>query len=246
MADQFAQKTFAGVGSPAEREPRRRSYFAKRLFDITLSAMALLILALPLLIVMAILRCTGEGQIWYLQERMGYRGRRFMVFKFATMLKGSEMTGTGDITLRNDPRVLRVGRLLRKAKINELPQLINILKGDMSFVGWRPLTPRPFLCYSDDVQKLIVRTKPGLTGVGSIVFRDEEGIISRSGKPPEDAYREDIAPYKAALELWYQQHQSFWLDLKLILLTAWAVVRSDGRLYEKWLLYLPPRPQVLS
>lgn len=218
----------------------------KRMFDIVMSGIALLILAVPLLIVMLILRFTGEGEVWFLQERVGYQGRRFKVFKFATMRKDSEWTGNKDITLRNDPRVLPFGKFLRKTKINELPQLINIFIGDMSFVGWRPLMPKSFDYYPPHIQERIVHIKPGLTGIGSIVFRDEEAITARANKPPEQVYREDIAPYKGALELWYQENQSFWVDMKILFLTAWVVLRPQSRLYEKWLQGLPPRPASLE
>jgi lipopolysaccharide/colanic/teichoic acid biosynthesis glycosyltransferase len=211
-----------------------------------MSGAALLVLGVPLLIVMLILRFTGEGDVWFLQERVGYMGRRFKVYKFATMRRDSEWTGTKDITLRNDPRVLPVGRILRKGKINELPQLINIFIGDMSFVGWRPLMPKSFDYYPPHVQEQIVRMKPGLTGVGSIIFRDEEAITERSAKPPERVYREDIAPHKGELELWYQANQSFWLDLRIILLTGMVVLRPGGRLHERWLKGLPPRPVSLG
>ncbi len=216
------------------------------MFDIVMSGIALLILAVPLLIVMLILRFTGEGEVWFLQERVGYQGRRFKVFKFATMRKDSEWTGNKDITLRNDPRVLPFGKFLRKTKINELPQLINIFIGDMSFVGWRPLMPKSFDYYPPHIQERIVHIKPGLTGIGSIVFRDEEAITARANKPPEQVYREDIAPYKGALELWYQENQSFWVDMKILFLTAWVVLRPQSRLYEKWLQGLPPRPASLE
>jgi lipopolysaccharide/colanic/teichoic acid biosynthesis glycosyltransferase len=211
----------------------------KRLFDIVMSMVALTILAIPMLFVMLILRLTGEGEVWYLQERVGQQGKRFKVYKFATMRKDSEVTGTRDITLRNDPRVLPIGRFLRKGKVNELPQLINILKGDMSFVGWRPLMPASFAYYPDHVQRRIVKMKPGLTGIGSIVFRDEEAITERSNKPPEAVYREDIAPYKGELELWYQERQSFWLDMTIIVATALAVLRPDGKVHLSWLPNLP-------
>ncbi len=214
--------------------------------DLVLSSIGLLVIGVPLLLIMLILRLTGEGEVWFLQERVGLNGRRFKVYKFATMRKDSETTGTKDITLRNDPRVLPIGRLLRKGKINELPQLINIFLGDMSVVGWRPLMPKSFLYYPPHVQEQIVRMKPGLTGVGSIIFRDEESITARLNKPPELVYREDIAPYKGELELWYQQHQSLWLDVKIIFLTAWAVLRPASRLHEKWLKGLPPRPAALG
>lgn len=217
----------------------------KRLFDIACSSIALLILAVPLLLIMLILRLTGEGKVWYLQERVGYGGKRFRVFKFVTMLENSENIGNKDITVRNDPRVLPVGRVLRKAKINELPQVINIFIGDMSMVGWRPLMPKSFEYYPQHIQENIIKMKPGLTGVGSIVFRDEEAIVERSSKTPQEVYLEDIAPYKGELELWYQAHQSMLLDLKIIFLTAWAVLRPGSRLYEKWLKGLPARPEGL-
>lgn len=213
----------------------------KRLFDVTMSGLALLFLAVPFFVIIVILRFTGEGKVWYFQERVGHLGHRFNVLKFVTMRVNSESTGTRDITLRNDPRVLPVGRILRASKINELPQFINVFKGDMSIVGWRPLTDRAFNCYSEEVQKQIVRCIPGLTGVGSVVFRDEEGIVSRSSKPPDQAYREDIAPYKGELELWYHEHQSFWLDIKVVVLTAWVIFSRRSRLYESWLKGLPPR-----
>jgi lipopolysaccharide/colanic/teichoic acid biosynthesis glycosyltransferase len=209
------------------------------------SATALLVLAVPLLLVMLILRCTGEHEVWFLQERVGQNGRRFKVYKFATMRKDSEWTGSKDITLRKDPRVLPFGRILRKGKLNELPQFINVLLGDMSLVGWRPLMPVSFDYYPRHVQEQIVRGKPGLTGIGSVVFRDEEEITARASKPPQLVYREDIAPYKGELELWYQRHWSLWLDVKLLLLTAWAVLRPKSRLYERLLPGLPPRPQSL-
>jgi len=217
----------------------------KRLFDIVMSIVALALLAVPMSIVMLILRLTGEGEVWYLQERVGQHGERFQVYKFATMRKDSEITGTRDITLRDDPRVLPVGRFLRNGKINELPQLINILKGDMSFVGWRPLMPASFAYYPDHVQRRIVRMKPGLTGIGSIVFRDEEAITERSNKPPEAVYREDIAPYKGELELWYQKRQSFWLDVKIVAATALAVLKPDSAHHLGWFPGLPPRPDGL-
>ncbi len=219
---------------------------AKRLFDIVMSSLALLVLAVPLLVIMAVLRLTGERKVWYRQERVGLRGKRFRVFKFVTMMENSEKIGTQDITLRNDPRVLPVGRILRKAKINELPQVINIFIGDMSIVGWRPLMPKSFEYYPRHVQEKIIDRKPGLTGIGSIVFRDEESIVARSDKDPQRVYLEDIAPYKGQLELWYQQHQNFWLDLKIIFATAWVVLRPSSRTHLNWFKDLPPRSEGLQ
>jgi len=217
----------------------------KRLFDIVSSATAILFL-FPLLIpVMLVLKFTGEGYIFYTQPRVGKGGKIFNLLKFATMLKNSpNMTG-GDITLGKDPRVLPLGGILRKTKLNELPQLFNILKGDISVVGPRPLTPKTFSYYPEHVKESIKVLTPGLTGIGSIVFRDEESIIARSTKNHVDCYREDISPYKGELEMWYKKNQSFTLDMKLIFLTAWAVIFSKSRLHEKMLIGLPPKPEAL-
>jgi lipopolysaccharide/colanic/teichoic acid biosynthesis glycosyltransferase len=217
----------------------------KRTFDIVMSSLALAFLAVPLLVAMLILRFTGEGEIFFLQERVGWHGHRFQVFKFATMRKDSESTGTRDITLRDDPRVLPVGRFLRKMKINELPQLLNVLRGEMSLVGWRPLMPVSFSYYPSHVQRRIVKSRPGLTGIGSIVFRDEEAITERLDRPPDEVYRDLIFPYKGALEVWYQEHQSFSLDLKIIAVTMLAVLGSGGDAHLSWFPGLPPRPEGL-
>ena len=152
-----------------------------RLFDIILSSMALIML-LPLLGPLALLlSCTGEGKVFYRQERIG-KGKIFKLLKFATMLENSPNLPGGDITFWNDPRVLPVGKYLRLTKINELPQLINIMVGDISVVGPRPLTFKNFNMYDVDTQNIISKMRPGLTGVGSIVFRDEESILKNSPK----------------------------------------------------------------
>jgi len=215
----------------------------KRFFDIVLSFVAL-ILFLPIGLPIAIvLRFTGEGEIFFIQQRVGMRGQTFGLYKFATMLKDSPNLGSGDITLQNDPRVLPVGRFLRKTKINEVPQILNILFGSMSIVGPRPLTPKNFAYYSETDKEIIGRMRPGLTGIGSIVFRDEERIIGESSKSYEACYREDIAPYKARLERWYAEHQGLWTDLLIILVTAWVVIRPSSTIYRTMWRDLPPEPQ---
>ncbi|XAM01279.1 sugar transferase [Phycisphaeraceae bacterium D3-23] len=214
----------------------------KRLFDILVALFAMCFLALPFLVVILILRFTGEGNVWYLQERIGYKNKPFKVFKFVTMRVGSEFTGNKDITVRSDPRVLPVGRVLRMTKLNELPQILNVLKGDMSIVGWRPLVPRGFADYSDEIKEGIVEMKPGVTGIGSIVFRDEEAIVTQAGemgKDLRDCYKEDILPYKGAVELWYRDRQGMLLDFKIIFLTAWAIVAPGGIDPLKWFRGLP-------
>ncbi len=214
----------------------------KRMLDIVVSGIVLLILAAPFLVIMVVLRCTGEGEVWYLQERVGRDGRIFRVFKFATMLRDSPQMGSKDITVKNDPRVLPVGRFLRKTKINELPQFINVFRGDMSLVGWRPLMPMSFEAYADDVKKQIVKVQPGLTGIGSIVFRDEESIVTqakREGRDLRETYRDEIMPYKGALELWYADHAGLWTDLKILLATAIAVIVPGWTGYRRWFSDLP-------
>ena len=192
--------------------------------------------------IIIILKFSAEGEIFYFQERYGIYNSKFKIWKFATMLKNSMNLGTGSITLKNDPRVTKIGIILRKTKINELPQIINILKGDISFVGPRPLVSKTFLAYNDNIQSKIYNIKPGLTGIGSIVFRDEESIISGlTNEDPHEFYKRVIAPYKGELELWYQKHQSFYLDLQLIFMTAWVILFPNSRLYEKWFKDLPRR-----
>lgn len=195
----------------------------QRLLDIVLSGLALLVLS-PLLVPVAIvLRFTGEGEVFYVQQRVGMCGRPFGLYKFATMLKNSPSLGTGTVTVKGDPRVLPVGRFLRKTKINELPQLLNILKGEMSIVGPRPQTKRCFDAFPAASQAEIVKVRPGLSGVGSIVFRDEEELMHASADPNR-FYDETIMPYKGQLEEWYVEHQGLRTYLACIILTAWVVL----------------------
>lgn len=217
-----------------------------RLLDIVM-ALLVLIVFLPLgLVISAILRLTGEGEIFFLQDRVGQGGRRFKLFKFATMLKNSPNMGTGTVTIHNDPRVLPFGKLLRKTKLNEVPQFWNVLRGDMGLVGPRPLTAQTFECYPVDARPELLKARPGLTGVGSIVFRDEESLIARSGKDPLACYREDVAPYKCALELWYLRRRSVAIDVGLVLLTAIVIVKPSSRAFLRFLKGIPAAPPALQ
>jgi lipopolysaccharide/colanic/teichoic acid biosynthesis glycosyltransferase len=211
--------------------------FIKRFFDILFSAIALVILSPVLLPIMLLLKLTGEHEVFYFQKRVGYRNREFNIWKFATMKKDSPNIGTGEITLRNDPRVTPMGRFLRKTKINELPQIINVLLGDMSIVGPRPLMKKSFALYTPEVQQLIYNSRPGITGIGSVIFRDEEKIVSES-TDLQATYRE-IFQYKGAVEMWYQRHFSFYTDFMIIFLTAWHVVFSGSRLVYRIFPTLP-------
>ena len=215
---------------------------SKRLLDIIVSIIALTLL-LPLFIpIIILLRITAEGEVFYFQERIGLKNSRFQIWKFATMLKNSMNMGTGSITLQNDFRVTPIGKILRKTKINELPQIINILKGDISLVGPRPLVTKTFSAYTEEIQSKIYNVKPGLTGIGSIVFRDEESLISAvKDEDPHEFYKRVIAPYKGELEMWYQKNKSFFLDLQLIFMTAWVILFPESKLYEKWFKDLPKR-----
>lgn len=213
----------------------------KRIFDVFTSSIALII-ASPLLIpIVILLKLTGEGKVFYIQQRVGKNGNLFGLYKFATMLENSPNMAGGDVTSGNDPRVLPMGKFLRKSKINELPQLLNIIFGDMSLVGPRPMTPRNFDYYSEEIKNQIKTLTPGLTGIGSIVFRDEEAILTNSSKPHLECFKDDIAPFKGTLEVWYKNNFGFILDLKLIFLTAWVIVSPKSELVYKWFKDLPKR-----
>ncbi len=205
----------------------------KRAGDFFLSSLLLLV-CLPIFIPLAIaLRFTGEGEIFYLQKRVGYQNQSFHIWKLATMLKDSPNMEGGILTRANDPRMTPLGPFLRKSKLNELPQLVNIWKGDMSFVGPRPVMKESFENYPEEIQAEIYSVKPGLTGVGSIIFRNEEELISQAGKEGRDVwalYTQEIYPYKGELERWYQKNQSFLLDVKIILLTAYMVFFPNSKL----------------
>ncbi len=216
--------------------------YIKRALDIILAAIAIVFLSPLLIPVMLILWATGEHYIFYGQKRIGYKNREFKIWKFATMLKASPSLGTGSITLKNDPRVLPFGRFLRKTKINELPQLFNILLGDMTLVGPRPLMKVDFDKYNDEIKSAINNVRPGLTGIASIVFRDEEHLFDNPGMDPHEFDRLVIAPYKGALELWYQKHLSAVTDFKILFLTVWVVLFPQSRLVYRFFSDLPDKP----
>ena len=186
-----------------------------------------------------LLSVTGEREVFYRQERIGYNNKTFSIIKFATMLKNSPNMGTGSLTLRNDPRVTPVGRILRRTKINELPQVFNVINGDMTLVGPRPQMEVDFLAYPKHVQDQIYEVKPGVTGIGSIIFRDEEKLISEANTDPREFYKSVIAPYKGEVELWYQEKASFWTDIKLILCTGRVIFSSNTDFMWKLFPTLP-------
>ena len=217
----------------------------KRVGDIGASLLLIIILSPIMIPVMIALRLTGEGDVWYLQKRIGYSNSEFRIWKFATMLRESPSMLTGSLTLRNDPRVTSLGKYLRATKINELPQIINVLFGDMSLVGPRPQMLVDFLAYPQPIQDRIYRVKPGITGLGSIIFRDEEIMISSAGDSPREFYNRIIAPYKGQLELYYQENLSFSLDMKILWLTL-LVVFFPGLSVQNFFKDLPAAPDEIA
>ena len=201
-----------------------------RFFDLLFSAISIIFFLPFLSIVACILFFTGEGKVFFFQQRVGYKKQKFNLIKFVTMLENSPKMGTKNITLKNDTRVLPIGKLLRKYKINELPQIYNVLKGDMSLVGPRPLTPDIFNMYDDYTKKTVSAIKPGLTGVSSIFFRDEENIFLK--KNDIKYYKKLVTPYKAKLEMWYIKNQSIYLYFSCIIATFFSIFYKNFNLIK--------------
>ena len=216
----------------------------ERFFDIFLSGVALLVLSPLFVIIVLILRFSGEGEIFFLQDRIGKNGRVFKLFKFATMLKDSPNIGTGTVTMKDDLRVLPFGKFLRRSKINELPQLLNILFGSMSIIGPRPLTKQTFGSYSFRIQEIVGQVRPGLSGVGSIIFRGEEEIM-HGASATVDFYDNVIAPYKGVLEEWFVSNKALHIYILLIFITIWAILFPGTKLAWRIFKELPKPPAEL-
>jgi len=217
----------------------------ERFLDLFFSVLALMLLSPLLMPIALLLKLSGEGEVFFVQRRVGRSGRAFSLFKFATMLKNSPDIGTGTVTIKDDPRVLPVGKLLRKTKINELPQLWNVLIGDMSIVGPRPLTLQTFSSYATRTQSLVKQVRPGLSGIGSIIFRGEEEIMY-GGAASVEFYDNTIAPYKGELEEWFVSHKSLGIYFKIIFVTLWVVLFQRSQL--AWTIFheLPEPPRELK
>jgi len=216
-----------------------------RFFDILFSSLALLVLSPLFLVVMIILRFTGEGEVFFRQNRVGKDGTKFEVIKFATMLKDSPHIGTGTVTVKNDPRILPFGKILRRAKINELPQLINVLKGEMSIIGPRPQDQRCFDVFREEDRAEILKVRPGLSGIGAIYFRDEENLLHKAQGDMMRFYDDVISPYKGRLEAWWVKNRSLNNYFLLIFLTVRVIVFPKSMLLVTLLKDLPPPPQEL-
>lgn len=221
--------------------------FIKRLFDFIAAIIALFILSPFFVIIVLILLLTGEHKVFYYQQRVGYLNKPFSIIKFATMLQNSPFIGTGSITVRNDPRVLPFGSFLRKTKINELPQLINVVIGEMSFVGPRPQMQADLFKFADEAIESMYKSKPGITGIGSVVFRDEEKWISSHNGDKHEYYKNYIAPYKGSLELWYLDNKNFYIDFCILFSTGWVILFPKSNIIFKLMPNtLPPRPSHLN
>jgi len=212
-----------------------------RVLDIVFSGMALLVLSPLLIPVCIILKLTGEHEIFYFQERVGAKGLPFNIYKFATMLKASPSLGPGTVTVRDDPRVLPFGKFLRKTKINELPQLLNIFFGHMSVIGPRPVTSREYATYTDESRAAIETVMPGLSGIGSVIFRDEEALMSLDSDP-RVVYEKYIGPYKGRVEQWFASRNNVWLYLVLIYLTVHVVLFPKSNIVWNTFEDLPVPP----
>tara|TARA_B100001173_G_C15956645_1_gene533748 strand:- start:365 stop:994 length:630 start_codon:yes stop_codon:yes gene_type:complete len=197
--------------------------------------------------ILILLRVTGDGEVFYYQKRKGKYGKDFFLIKLSTMNKDSANSGMGSITVRDDPRIKFMGYTLRRWKINELPQVVNILLGDLSVVGPRPLIEGTtgYNAYSDQLKSKIFSNRPGLTGIGSIVFRDEEAILSCVDNP-HDFYVRELAPYKADLEMWYFKNKSLKVDIGIIICTAISIILPKSLIYENIFSRIPEVPEKLK
>lgn len=196
---------------------------SKRVFDLGFATLGLVLLA-PLFFVIALLiKLDDGGPVFFLQERVGYRGRRFKIWKFRTMYVGAEQKGS--LTVGSDPRITRVGRWLRKWKLDELPQLINVILGEMSLVGPRPEVPKYVALYSE-AELPVLDLVPGITDPASITFRNESDILATSADP-EWTYVQYLIREKIRLNLEYAEKATIWTDFLVILRTFLAILKVD-------------------
>lgn len=194
----------------------------KRFFDIFFSIFGIIILIPFYILIYLLIFVTSKGNPLFIQERAGKDGRIFKIWKFRTMVDGASIKGKL-MTVGADPRITKVGRLLRKLKLDELPQLFNVLRGDMSFVGPRPLVPYHISLYSD-YQKQVLCVKPGITDLASISFRKESEMLAASSDP-DKTYIEEIIPKKVSLNLVYIKNISLWNDIRLIVRTVFSLFK---------------------
>jgi len=188
----------------------------KHLFDFVSSLLGLAFFSLPILLISLLIKSEDGGPIFYRGVRVGRHGKQFRIFKFRTMVVDAEKMGASS-TPEDDPRITKIGKFLRRYKLDEIPQLINVLKGEMSFVGPRPQVPWAVQLYNEEEKKLL-SVRPGITDYASIKFRNE-GEILKNSKDPDRDYLEKIAPEKLNLGLEYVKNNNVWVDIKIIIST---------------------------
>jgi len=216
-----------------------------RFLDIVLSGVAIVLLTPCLFPVVVLLLATGEHQVFYRQSRIGRGGKSFGLLKFATMLKDSPNLPGGLFTSKSDPRMLPMGVFLRKTKINELPQLINVFVGQMSLVGYRPTVAEHFEGYPKYAREALEKSRPGITGIGSIAFRGEEEIL-HNFDDKMSFHRDVISPYKAELEFWFLERRSLVLYVQILVLTVVAILKPNEGLWKRWFRDIPAVPPRLK
>jgi len=201
----------------------------KRLFDILLSSAGLILLIVPFGIIALAIKFNSRGPIFYRQQRIGYAGRPFWLYKFRTMLV--EEAGP-HITVEGDPRITQVGSVLRRWKLDELPQLWNVLCGSMSMIGPRPEVEQ-FVRYYNLQQRLLLKQTPGLAGASQLVYAHEADIL-RGHPDPEDAYLRRLMPKKLAIDLQYERVRTFWSDLRLLAELALLILGVNYRIDRRF------------
>lgn len=214
------------VDFDALMKKKKAALFFKRCFDVTASFFGILFLLIPFAAVAVAVKCSSRGPVFFRQIRVGKNGREFRIYKFRTMVADAEKKGM-QITVGGDSRVTGIGRVLRKTKVDELPQLFNVFAGQMSFVGPRPEVPHYVDMYSD-YQKNVLRIKPGITELASIVYRDENDVLAKS-EDPERTYIEEIMPEKIKLNMQYMQKMNVFYDIYLIFRTFAAVLKRGEK-----------------
>jgi lipopolysaccharide/colanic/teichoic acid biosynthesis glycosyltransferase len=215
----------------------------KRILDVVGSVVGLLLLLPVLPVVAVIIKLDSRGPIFFRQERVGRGGRAFRIFKFRSMVVGAARAGTA-LTVRADSRITRAGMLLRRSKLDELPQLINVLAGDMSLVGPRPEVPEFMKFYTPDQRAIILSMRPGITDYAAILFRDESSLLDRE-RDPVDVYRREIMPAKFAYYERYSREIGLLSDLRIILATMLLLLAGG---VPHWLgveyrMRMPPLPR---
>jgi lipopolysaccharide/colanic/teichoic acid biosynthesis glycosyltransferase len=208
----------SGNDCPTPVLPSRTTMVMKRMLDVVGSALGLLLLLPVLVIVAVIIKLDSPGPVFFRQERVGLGGRSFRIFKFRSMVADAARAGTA-LTVRADTRITRAGILLRSSKLDELPQLINVLAGDMSIVGPRPEVPEFMKFYTPDQRAIMLSMRPGITDYAAILFRDENSLLDRD-RDPISVYRLEIMPTKFAYYERYSREISMWNDLRIILATV--------------------------